>query len=166
MYSPFDWSNFATNSFDCSTAPPTPENFLPIQHTETTLPTDDAILYHSLSDSEPEGEVLQGLGLYDTPELPKSLPSAPQFDDYRALVMSQLLGSAYKRPELESMGKGLKLEETWNPPPSDDEDDEEDEDELDGEAEDDEEPTIQGMAATSTARDGSMDAMDCSPAKV
>ena len=48
-------------------------------------------------------------------------------------MMSQVLGSAYRRPE--PVGKGLKLEETWNPP-SDDE--EEEDDEQDGEAEDDE----------------------------
>jgi hypothetical protein len=139
MYSHFDWENFATNGFESSTAPPTPENFLPIQHPDPTLPVDDAIPYHSLSDSEPEGEILQGLGLYDTPEISKSPSSDPQLDNYRALVMSQLLGPAYRKAEPELVGKGLKLEETWNPPPSDDEDDEEDDDEQDGEGEDDEE---------------------------
>lgn len=166
IYSHFDWSNFATNGFESSTAPPTPENFLPIQHTQTTLPADDSIPYHSLSDSEPEGEILQGLGLYDTPDVPKSLSTAPQFDDYRALVMSQLLGPAFRKPELESMGKGLKLEETWNPPASDDEDDDEDDDEQDGEAEDDEEPTTHTVASTSIVKDGFRDAANCLPTKV
>lgn len=153
MYSHFDWSNFATNGFESSTSPPTPENFLPIQHPDTTLPADDAIPYHSLSDSEPEGEILQGLGLYDTPEISKASPSDPQLDNYRSLVMSQLLGTAYRIREPESTGKGLKLEETWNPPPSDDEDDEDD-DEQDGEGEDDEELLIAGVEQSSTAKDG------------
>lgn len=153
MYSHFDWSNFATNGFESSTSPPTPENFLPIQHPDTTLPADDAIPYHSLSDSEPEGEILQGLGLYDTPEISKASPSDPQLDNYRSLVMSQLLGTAYRKTEPESTGKGLKLEETWNPPPSDDEDDEDD-DELDGEGEDDEEFLAAGVEQSSTAKDG------------
>lgn len=147
MHSHFDWNNFATNGFESSTAPPTPEFFLPIQHPESTLPADDAIPYHSLSDSEPEGEILQGLGLYDTPEIAKPLPPAPQFDNYRALVMSQLLGSAYRKAEPESTGKGLKLEETWNPPPSDDEDEDDDDDEQDGEGEDDDEPIVQDSNA-------------------
>ena len=156
MYSHFDWSNFATNGFESATAPPTPENFLPIQHPETSLPADDAIPYHSLSDSEQEGEILQGLGLYDTPDVSKPLPSAPKFDNYRALVMSQLLGPAYRNAEPESTGKGLKLEETWNPPPSDDEDDDEDDDEQDGEGEDDDEPTTQAVVTSgSTAKDAS-----------
>lgn len=151
------------NSFESSSSPPTPENFLPIQHPDTTFPADDAIPYHSLSDSEPEGEILQGLGLYDTPEISKPPPSDLQLDNYRALMMSQLLGPAYRKAEPEATGKGLKLEETWNPPPSDDEDDEDD-DEQDGEAEDDEEElTTAGtendnhsMVSSSAAKDGSI----------
>lgn len=158
MYSHFDWGNFATNGFESSTAPPTPDNFLPIQHPDSTLPADDAIPYHSLSDSEPEGEILQGLGLYDTPEISKSPPSDPQLDNYRALVMSQLLGPAYRKAEPESVGKGLKLEETWNPPPSDDEDDEDDDDEQDGEGEDDDE--TERSEQTSGVQDASQQKSD------
>lgn len=143
MYSHFDWSNFATNGFENSTtAPPTPESFLPIQHPDPTFPAEDSIPYHPLSDSETEGEeILVGMGLYDSPEVPKAPGSDPQLGNYRALMMSQLLGSAYRQTE--PAGKGLKLEETWNPPVSDDEEDEDD-DEQDGEGEDDddEEPTM------------------------
>ncbi|KAG0648814.1 hypothetical protein D0Z07_4893 [Hyphodiscus hymeniophilus] len=139
MHSHMDWDNFAASGFENSTSPPTPEFFLPIQHAESHLPAEDAIPYHSLSDSEPEGEILQGLGLYDTPDVPKSPPSTGQLDHYRALIMSQLLGTSYRKAEPESTGKGLKLEETWNPPPSDDDDDDEDDDELDGEGDDDDE---------------------------
>jgi hypothetical protein len=52
-------------------------------------------------------------------------------------MMSQLLGTPYRKQEAPSAtGKGLKLEETWNPPPSDDGEDDEDDDE-DGDNEED-----------------------------
>lgn len=143
------------NGFESSTSPPTPENFLPIQHPDTTLPADDAIPYHSLSDSEPDGEILQGLGLYDSPEISKAPPSDPQLDNYRSLVMSQLLGTAYRKTEPESTGKGLKLEETWNPPPSDDDDDEDD-DEKDGEGEDDDEEPSNAPTEQSSTKNGNV----------
>lgn len=131
MYSHFDWSNFATNGFeDSSTTPPTPENFLPIQHPEPTFPAEDAIPYHPLDDSD-EGEELIGMGLYDAPEI-KSPPSDPYLDNYRASMLSQHLGTPYRRPE--PAGKGLKLEEGWKPPGSEDGEDSDD----DGDAEDEE----------------------------
>ncbi|KAF4628309.1 hypothetical protein G7Y89_g9846 [Cudoniella acicularis] len=133
MYSHFDWSNFATNGFESSTTPPTPDNFLPIQHPEASFPAEESIPYHPLSDTESVEDDLVGVGLYDTPEDAKSPSSDPHLDNYRSLLMSQFLGATYRRPE--STGKGLKLEETWNPPASDDEDD----DEQDGEGEDEEE---------------------------
>jgi hypothetical protein len=138
MYSHFDWSNYAPNGFEGSTSPPTPESFLPIQHPDTAIPADDTIPYHSLSESEPEGEVLQGLGLYDTPEISKAATPDPHLDNYRTLVMSQLLGTPCRKSEPESTGKGLKLEETWIPPSDDEE-----EDEQDGEGEDDDEPVAE-----------------------
>ncbi|KAN0110532.1 hypothetical protein V8E51_006919 [Hyaloscypha variabilis] len=136
MYSHFDWNNFAVNGFEnSSTAPPTPENFLPIQHPEPTFPAEESIPYHPLSDDD-DGEELIGMGLYDAPEPAKALSSDPQLDSYRTSMMSHLLGASRREPT----GKGLKLEETWNPPPSDDEDDEEeDDDEQDGEGESDDE---------------------------
>lgn len=130
MYSHFDWGNFATNGFEKSTAPPTPESFLPIQHPEPIFPKEESIPYHPLSDDTPEedGEILCGMGLYDNPALEKASAFDPHLDSYRSSVMSQLLGST---PQREPSGQGLKLEETWNPPASDDEDDE------DGDGEDD-----------------------------
>jgi len=137
MCSQYEWNNFAANGFGRSTAPPTPENFLPSQHIEPTFPAEESIPYHPLSDAaeEEEGEILCGLGLYDTPEVLKSAPSDPHLNNYRSAVMSQYIGSPYRK---ETSGKGLKLEETWNPPDSDDEDDQDD-DEADGEGEDDDE---------------------------
>jgi len=138
MYSHFDWNNFAIHGFEKSTtAPPTPENFLPIQHPDPSFPAEESIPYHPLADDEPEGEELIGMGLYDTPEVAKTPSLDPHLDNYRSLMMSQLAGSRYQRPE--SAGKGLKLEETWTPP-SEDEDEDEDDDERDGEGEDDDEP--------------------------
>lgn len=127
MYSSNEWENFTMNGFHSTTAPPTPENFLPIQHPEPSLQSDSAIPYHSLSDDDQDGEELVGMGLYDAPE--KAAPLDPQLDNYRALMMSQFLGPQYAKQE--PARKGLKLEETWNPPASDDEED--------GESEEDDE---------------------------
>jgi hypothetical protein len=133
MYSHFDWDNFATNGFDAASAPPTPEYFLPIQQPDPTFEAEESIPYQPLEDDEP-GEVLVGMGLYDTPE--KVPDSDPHLDNYRALMMSQLLGTPYKKIEPPvSTGKGLKLEETWNPPTSDDEEDGEEEEDSEEDAE-------------------------------
>jgi hypothetical protein len=144
IYSHFNWSNFAVNGFDTATAPPTPEDFLPIQHPDPTLSTDEAISYHPLDDSDSTGEELIGMGLYDTPD--KAPLSDLHLDNYRALMMTQLLGPAYRKQE--STGKGLKLEETWNPPKSDDGEGEEDES-----AEDDED--AEGLTAGETPTENS-----------
>jgi len=130
-YSQFDWNNFAAHGFDNATAPPTPEDFLPIQHPNPSFEAEESIPYHPLESPDPAGEQLIGMGLYDTPE--KSALSDPQLDSYRAAMMTQMLGSAYRK--YESTGKGLKLEETWNPPPSDDEGDDDGEGEDDDDAE-------------------------------
>lgn len=143
MYSHMDW-NFPTNTFETSTAPPTPQNLLPVQHPEPAFPPEESIPYQPLEDEDDSGEELIGMGLYDTPDAGKALPD-PQLDNYRAMMMSQLLGPAYQRPE--PKGKGLKLEETWSPPPDNGDDDDDDADaeggdedaDQDGEAEDDDE---------------------------
>jgi len=142
MYSHFDWNNFATNGFESSsTAPPTPENFLPIQHPEPAFSAEEAIPYEPLEDSESGGEELIGMGLYDSPDPVKTSSLDPQLDNYRVLMMSHLLGSGHRKTE--STGKGLKLEETWEPPASDDEADDE---EQDGEGEDEDIEEIQQPA--------------------
>lgn len=129
MYSHFDWNNFASNGFSSATAPPTPENFLPIQHPSPSFEVSEPPPY-TLDDPDSDDEPLVGLGLYDTPE--KSPAYDPHFDNYRAQMMAKLLGPSYRK--YEPTGKGLKLEETWNPPPSDDGDD-------DGEADSPSSPT-------------------------
>lgn len=147
LYSHFDWSNFAANGFERSTAPPTPDNFFPVQHPDPTFSNDESIPYHALSEStqEEEGEILCGMGLYDSPDSKAATPD-PHLDNYRSSMMSQLLGATYRK---EPTGKGLKLEETWNPPPSDDEDDD-DSDEKDGEGDDDEEAIAEAAQSTLT----------------
>jgi hypothetical protein len=122
LYSQNDWNSFATSNFQPSaTAPPTPDNFLPIQHDEPSM---EPIPYQPLSDDEDTGEELLGLGLYDTPKSPEA---DPQLDNYRSLLMNTFVGHAYRRPEPSTpCGKGLKLEEGWTPPSDDEEDEEED----------------------------------------
>lgn len=117
MYSHFDWNNFTHNGFHTVTTPPTPENFLPIQHHEPSLHVEESIPYHPLDEAEEEGEELVGLGLYDTPEKPSS---ETNLNNYHRALVSYTFEAGHRKQE--SMGKGLKLEETWNPPASDDED--------------------------------------------
>ncbi|CAG8977298.1 hypothetical protein HYALB_00012583 [Hymenoscyphus albidus] len=130
QYPQCEWNGFVANSFESSTAPPTPDNFLPNQHPEPSFPSEESIPYQSLDDDESRDDLV-GLGLYDTPEAAKSPEPDPQLDNYR--MMNQLLEFNYRRPE--PAGKGLKLEEGWTPPS----DDEKDDDEADGEGEDEEE---------------------------
>jgi len=139
MYSHFDWNNFSLSGFDnMNTSPPTPENFLPIQHPDSAFNAEESIPYHSLSDADSDGEELIGMGLYDGPKTPST---DPQLDQYCSLIASH---SFETLPKAERIGKGLKLEETWQPPASDDEDDDDDDDdeddEQDGEGEEDDEP--------------------------
>lgn len=130
-----DWNNFAAmQSFDHRvTAPPTPEDLPKMQQIEPALPREEAIPYQPLEEDEEEGEILIGMGLYDTPE--KDIFD-PTLDNYRNRL--SMLGASFDYPE--SKGKGLKLEETWEPPPMDDDDDEEDGDgEADGDEQEDDE---------------------------
>lgn len=121
-----DWNSFIMNGFN-STSPPTPDSFLPVSQLEPAVATTSQV-YREIEEPEEEGEILVGMGLYDTPE--KSQED-PHLNNYRSTV-SSLLGSKFRPTE--PQGKGLKLEETWEPPKSDDEDEGEDE----GEDEEDE----------------------------
>ena len=124
-----DWSTFISQGYS-NTSPPTPDTFSQVQQGQPTV-SEAAVPYQALDKpDEDEGEILVGMGLYDTPE---KLDEDPQLDNYRSTV-SSLLGSSFHAPKPE--GRGLKLEETWEPPKSDDEDEDEDED---GEEEDDSE---------------------------
>lgn len=109
-----------------STTPPTPENYQPVTQNEPMVPAEESIPYQPLEDSEEEGEILIGMGLYDSPV---KADTDPALDHYRTTT-SSLLGTTYRK------GAGLKLEEAWEPPKeSDDEEDEE----AEGDDDDDDE---------------------------
>ncbi|KAF4968895.1 hypothetical protein FSARC_3766 [Fusarium sarcochroum] len=117
----WDWNTFIMHGFS-STTPPTPETLPQTQLSQPAVSED--IHYQALEDpSEEEGEILVGMGLYDAPD---KYTEDPQLNNYRSTV-SSLLGSSFRSQE--PRGKGLKLEETWEPPKSDDEDGDEDEEE-------------------------------------
>lgn len=93
--------------------------------------SEDPVRYDTLEEPEEEGEILVGMGLYDAPE---KYDEDPQLNNYRSTT-SSLFSSTYRSNE--PTGKGLKLEETWEPPNSDDgeeEDDEEEEEDEDASA--------------------------------
>ncbi|KAF7552565.1 hypothetical protein G7046_g7366 [Stylonectria norvegica] len=113
-----DWNTFIMHGYS-STSPPTPEAYPQTQLPQPAMPN-EAICYRALEEPEEEGEILIGMGLYDTPE---KCQDDPQLNNYRSTV-SSLLGSTFRGHEPE--GKGLKLEETWEPPKSEDEDEEDD----------------------------------------
>ncbi|EKD19855.1 hypothetical protein MBM_01807 [Drepanopeziza brunnea f. sp. 'multigermtubi' MB_m1] len=145
MYSHCDWNNFASHAFEnSSTTPPTPEDFLPTQHPESTFPATESIPYHSLSLSEPDsdGEELIGMGLYDAPEVIKT-PLPNDLNCYRGLMMNGCTETCARI--VAPTGKGLKLEESYVPPPSDEEED----GDQDGEGEDDDEAPAQASVLES-----------------
>ncbi|ROW06063.1 hypothetical protein VMCG_04523 [Cytospora schulzeri] len=117
--SPDDWSCYGSQSM---ATPPTPEDPPRMHQPEPVLQNEESIPYQALEENEDEeeGDILIGLGLYDPPE---KLPYHGE---------GGLLGASF-----EPMGKGLKLEDAWEPPASDDEDDDED-GEGEAEAADDE----------------------------
>jgi hypothetical protein len=81
-----------------------PATFLPIQH-----PTNEQSSLTVDEDMEDSGKELIGMGLYDLPDTSLDWGS----------------------PQTEATGKGLKLEETWQPPEEEDDDDDEDDVEED-----------------------------------
>ncbi|CAM1508399.1 Fc.00g052470.m01.CDS01 [Cosmosporella sp. VM-42] len=115
----WDWNTFIMHGYS-TTTPPTPETFPQAQLSQPAM-SDESLSYEALEEPEEEGEILVGMGLYDTPD---KYEEDPQLDNYRSTV-SSLLGSTLHSQE--PRGKGLKLEETWEPPKSEDEDEEEEE---------------------------------------
>jgi len=124
-----EWNPLAAvqRSLAQCTAPPTPELIHPAQRVETKVVTDEPMkTYECLEEDESEGEILYGMGLYDPPE---KFAEDAALDLHRSTIFS-LLGSSDDYPS----GKGLKLEEAWEPPASEDEEDEQDgESDADGE---------------------------------
>ena len=116
------WANYVNGGFSATT-PPTPEN-VPHAVQPNVVLSREADTPQVVDEEEEEGEVLVGMGLYDTPEKQEE---DPQLDRYRSTVTS-LLGSAFKA---EGAGKGLMLEQTWEPPSSPEDVDGEGDDEED-----------------------------------
>lgn len=69
-----------------------------------------------VEDDETDGEVLYGMGLYDAPE--RDAAVLDSWRTYRPSVMPLLAGVEETAPR----GRGLKLEDAWDPPVSDEED--------------------------------------------
>ncbi|KAH7632972.1 hypothetical protein B0T09DRAFT_84284 [Sordaria sp. MPI-SDFR-AT-0083] len=123
------WASYApaSSGLDTYTAPPTPKNFeLPEQFSNTKVASEEPVCYEAPEDDESDGEILYGMGLYDPPET-----NEPAGMDLHQSTVFSLLGNAgaYEKPS----GKGLKLEDAWEPPASDDEEDNEEEEEDDEE---------------------------------
>ena len=124
-----DWNSYVMQSYN-NTTPPTPDSFPQVRDMKTSV-SEESIPFEELDDAEEEGEILVGMGLYDTPE---KRQEDPQLNNYRSTVTS-LLGSRFRSEE--PTGRGLKLEETWEPPKSEDgEDDNEEEAEESNEDDD------------------------------
>ncbi|KAI5862792.1 hypothetical protein GGS23DRAFT_67292 [Durotheca rogersii] len=125
----FEWDGLATPGFTTCTAPPTPDEYQPVQ--QPTVTPEESIPYQPLEEPEEEdeeGEILVGMGLYDPPNKDET---DPELDSYRTTTL-QLLGTTYR-----GGGRGWKLEEAWEPPATDDEDDAEDDGEEDDNDEED-----------------------------
>lgn len=111
-FSPASLGNLPSSGYGQSmTAPPTPEDPPKAQQPapvvvkqEPYSPPEEQL------EEEEEGDILIGLGLYDPPE------------------RLGLLGASFQ-----PTGKGLKLEDAWEPPVTDDDDDDDDEEAEDGE---------------------------------
>ena len=108
-----DWAQLSS-SFDDYPVPQTPD-FLPIQNPADIPETSDFPKIMKKKSNE-----LVGMGLYDNTESDMVSP----LDLAHGHSLNHLGGV-----QRESMGKGLKLEETWQPP-KDDEGDDEDEEEV------------------------------------
>ncbi|OTA61091.1 hypothetical protein K449DRAFT_68761 [Hypoxylon sp. EC38] len=136
-----NWENGLPQGYNVCTAPPTPEEFQPVQQPQPTVTPEESIPYQPLEEpEEEEGEILVGMGLYDPPNKTEMDPGL----DYYRTTTSQLLGTTYRK------GQGWKLEEAWEPPASDDEDGEGDGEEEEEEKEEKEEKEDKDRATEST----------------
>ncbi|MCJ1401015.1 hypothetical protein MMC11_004227 [Xylographa trunciseda] len=121
-YATQTWAE-SLSAFPTYTAPPTPD-FLPIQNPSDMWQGATTAVRPRLT--KPRSKELVGMGLYDTPDRNSfSLDSATESHG----------DSFIANPHHESLGKGLKLEETWQPPAEEEEDDEEEGESSDGEEE-------------------------------
>ncbi|MCJ1314330.1 hypothetical protein MMC25_008011 [Agyrium rufum] len=114
------------DTFPSYTTPPTPDLFLPIQNPGNQVGVDEERWGNKPSIERKKSTELVGMGLYD--DAPK------QGNSYLAVDHGYLNGpEAHGERHDGRVGKGLKLEETWQPP--EEEDDSSDDDEADGNGE-------------------------------
>lgn len=143
---------------DRPTAPPTPDApFSSLQQQEPYVAKDDEEVSDLSADpatlddaAEGDGEILVGLGLYDPPE--KVSADGGEFDAF-GLMAPSAFGTFVVGSRGPRTGKGLKLEESWEPPPPEPESDEEEEDgdeDAEGEEQDDDEENGSGLSKTTT----------------
>lgn len=136
--STLDWNEDPSASLQhamAGTTPPTPETY-PMQQQQQAaaiIPTATTAAGANSVDNgcndDEDGEILVGMGLYDFDAPDKMSREDPQLDNYRS-TMSSLLGSTYEYSHRsQATGKGLTLEQAWEPPKSDDEDEDADADE-------------------------------------
>lgn len=123
QYAAQDWTHAFSTELPWTTACPIP-HYPPTQASPTHGRTSsDTLQPRPLKEQNKE---LVGMGLYDSPDK-DPISSLTLWDASRS---TQLCGTPHHRQE--SVGKGLKLEETWQPPiGQEDEDQDEVEDEVD-----------------------------------
>lgn len=85
---------------------PTQTSFLPIQQPELSLEDEETTRSHSRKSSDQQEQELVGMGLYDDNSAETSLSNGHH----------SRMGSRFLDSSGQSVGKGLKLEETWTPP--------------------------------------------------
>lgn len=118
-HSPTSWVNAPTVGYNQHmTAPPTPEDLPKAQQAEPLVIKEESFAASEAQEEEEEGDIFIGLGLYDPPE------KLPYHEE------GGLLSASF-----EPKGKGLKLEDAWEPPAADDEDEEDGEGEAENEDE-------------------------------
>lgn len=117
-------SGSTTRTNSASTAPPTPESFPSFDNLKY-INGEQEKEWNVEVDKDDDSEVLVGMGLYDSPEKGEE----QRMIEYGPVVSMSRFGRGN-----ETSGKGLKLEETWEPPAA------EDEEEQDAEGEEEDEP--------------------------
>lgn len=126
-----NWNTTSAHGFIAPRTPPDSNYFSAVEQAHARIPSQSSILScPEQDDDQQEGEILVGMGLYDPPE--KEVID-PILQNYRSSV-AQLLGAAYTFPE--PVGKGLKLEDAWEPPENLDDEDSDNDEDRDAEGED------------------------------
>ncbi|KAI9889043.1 MAG: hypothetical protein M1814_006046 [Vezdaea aestivalis] len=106
------------STFPFSSVPSTPEDVFTLQKSSLLFDSDQLFDKIADPDEETTGTELVGMGLYDDRKEPAA--RAVEFGGDPSVMMSRLL-SGSDLAMAGTVGKGLKLEETWEPPEDDQE---------------------------------------------